>query len=350
MKRNTWMGLTSLGLSVLVAASTFGCGQSEDAAGLRGGEFAGPTDFAGSMSSSGQGSIAAGTLTAGVWDDNRNFDFFTDFLAENANADSLEFTAEEHAAANEGHIVVEGAAATLDISLVVDATGSMGDEMEYIKEEFRAISQTIQARYPDSEQRWSLVVYRDEGDEYVTRVFDFTGDLDEFRSNLQAQAASGGGDYPEASHAALREMNQLTWRTDESTARLAFWVADAPHHTQFNGVMETAVRDAQSAGVAIYPVASSGVDTMTEASMRAAAQLTGGRYIFLTDDSGVGGSHLEPSIPCYFVTKLDDAILRMVDVEMSGTYREPTAEEVIRSAGDPSEGICRLEMDEYKVF
>ena len=50
--------------------------------------------------------------------------------------------------------------------------------------------------------------------------------------------------------------------------------------------------------------------------MRSAAQLTGGRYLFLTDDSGVGGEHKEPNIPCYFVTRLDHAILRMVDIEM----------------------------------
>ncbi len=63
------------------------------------------------------------------------------------------------------------------------------------------------------------------------------------------------------------------------------------------------MRAARSLDVHIYPVASSGVDELTELTMRSAAQLTGGRYLFLTDDSGVGGAHMEPSIPCYFVTK-----------------------------------------------
>jgi hypothetical protein len=95
--------------------------------------------------------------------------------------------------------------------------------------------------------------------------------------------------------------------------------------------------------VHIYPVASSGVDELTELTMRSAAQLTGGRYLFLTNDSGVGGDHKEPSIPCYFVTKLDDAILRMVDIEMSGVYHEPNASEVLRTGGDPQNGACELE-------
>jgi hypothetical protein len=76
--------------------------------------------------------------------------------------------------------------------------------------------------------------------------------------------------------------------------------------------------------------------------MRAAAQLTQGRYLFLTDDSGVGGEHKEPSIPCYFVTRLNDAIVRMVDIEMSGVYREPDASQVIRTGGDPADRACVL--------
>jgi len=44
--------------------------------------------------------------------------------------------------------------------------------------------------------------------------------------------------------------------------------------------------------------------------MRSAAEITGGRYLFLTDDSGVGGPHKTPEIPCYFVTKLARALVR----------------------------------------
>jgi len=92
----------------------------------------------------------------------------------------------------------------------------------------------------------------------------------------------------------------------------------------------------------VYPVASSGVDELTERSMRTVAQLSHGRYAFLTDDSGVGGAHKEPSIPCYFVTHLDDAILRMVDVELTGTYRAPGDAEIVRSVGEPKDGVCTL--------
>ena len=62
----------------------------------------------------------------------------------------------------------------------------------------------------------------------------------------------------------------------------------------------------------------------------------------MTDDSGVGAAHKEPSIPCYFVTKLDDAILRMVDIEMTGVYVEPQEQAIIRTGGDPQDGSCEL--------
>jgi hypothetical protein len=69
----------------------------------------------------------------------------------------------------------------------------------------------------------------------------------------------------------------------------------------------------------------------------------GGRYIFLTNDSGVGGDPKEPSIPCYFVTRLDHAILRMVQIEMRGDYSEPNADEILRTGGNPQNGACELE-------
>ena len=41
--------------------------------------------------------------------------------------------------------------------------------------------------------------------------------------------------------------------------------------------------------------------------MRAMAAATQSRYLFLTDDSGIGNPHAPPAIDCYRVTKLADA-------------------------------------------
>jgi hypothetical protein len=292
----------------------------------------------------GTGQIEAGTLTAGTWDDNLNLERFLGYREElraSGMSGLLDFNPEDHQAAKP--LGTPSAHTKLDLSLVIDTTGSMGDELSYLQTEFLALSTTIQEKYPSAEQRWSLVVYRDVGDDYVARGFDFGTDPEVFRQQLDEQSPGGGGDFPEAPDAAFERMNQLAWRSDPNTAKLAFWVADAPHHDGRAAALKAAIETAQSQGVHIYPVASSGVDELTELTMRSAAQLTGGRYLFLTDDSGVGGVHKEPSIPCYFVTQLDAAILRMVDIEMTGVYREPTAGELVRAGGDPQEGACQLE-------
>ncbi|HSO34826.1 MAG TPA: VWA domain-containing protein, partial [Labilithrix sp.] len=72
-------------------------------------------------------------------------------------------------------------------------------------------------------------------------------------------------------------------------------------------------------------------------------QMTAGRYVFLTSDSGIGNAHAEPHIPCYNVSRLDHAIVRMIQVEMSGHAVEADAKQVVRSVGRPNkEGKCQL--------
>jgi hypothetical protein len=286
----------------------------------------------------------AGVLTAGVWDDNRNFDIFSSFVAsQHMIPGALPFAAEEFAAAHTRAQQANGAKQKLDVALMVDTTGSMGDEISYLQKEFDALSSNIAAKYPGAEQRWSLVLYRDLQDAYVTKTTAFSSDLSAFRSALNQARPDGGGDYPEASERALEDVTQLTWRAEADVAKMLFWITDAPHHTPVKDSVATSIRSLQNANVHVYPVAASGVDDLAELTLRESAQLTGGRYVFLTDDSGVGNPHAEPRIPCYFVTKLNNAVLRMIDVEMTGAYREPTAEEVIRTAGDPKSGKCALQ-------
>ena len=79
----------------------------------------------------------------------------------------------------------------LDLALVIDATGSMGDELNYLKIEIDHIATTVKRLFPNVEQRFALILYRDKGDQYVTRTFDFTTSLANFRSTLARQHADG---------------------------------------------------------------------------------------------------------------------------------------------------------------
>ena len=200
----------------------------------------------------------------------------------------------------------------LEIGLMIDATGSMGDEMSYLQAELRDIIGRVQPLGAPFDVRIAVVYYRDRGDEFVTRVQPFTDDVDATVAFLSGTQAGGGGDFPEEMNAAFRETMQLGW-SEEPAARMLFVVADAPPHEYADATYtyHDALADASRRGIAIFPLASSGIDRPTEYLMRAMAVATGGKYIFLTDHSGIGNPHLTPETD-FTVEPLNDLMVREI--------------------------------------
>lgn len=277
----------------------------------------------------GNGEVAKDVLTVGLWDDNKNFPHFENFLGKNQDSKNY-FTLAEQQAARDA-FATRSAHTALDVAILLDTTGSMGDELAYLQRELANIQQAIGTRSQDV--RYGVVTYRDKGDDYVTHSTPFTADLAASQNAIKQEQAAGGGDIPEAVEEGLAAANQLAWRSDPNVAKVLFWVADAPEHEQDRPKVVAALKAARAAGVHIYPIAASGTSSQAELTMRISAQYTGGRYLFLTDDSGVGASHAEPSIPCYVVQKMSAAMQRVVRVELSGTYEAAAPNDVVRSAG-----------------
>jgi len=227
---------------------------------------------------------------------------------------------------------------SMDLMFVLDTTGSMQDELRYLKSEFKGIISNISENYPGVSIRFGLVVYRDQGDEYVVRAYDFTDSLEVMQQQLDDQKAQGGGDYPEAMDQALETAVNYQWRGG-NTVRLLFLVADAPPHV--NKLQDTLdeVSVARQMGIHIHSLAASGVADTAEYIMRIAACLTNGRYFFLTDDSGIGNPHAEPHIPAYVVTTLDNQLIRVVTSELAGERIEPTENDIIRRVGHLENGV-----------
>lgn len=205
----------------------------------------------------------------------------------------------------------------LDLMLMVDTTGSMSDELTYLQKELENVIQQVAQQNQILSIRVSVNFYRDETDEYVVRSFDFTSDINEAIAQLNAQKTDGGGDYPEAVHKALDNIIQgHQWRND--AVKLCFFVLDAPPHSEseikgINLQMQTSIANMSKQGIRIIPIVSSGVNTETEFLLRSWALMTGGTYTFLTDHSGVGNSHLEPTIGEYKVEKLNDMMVRIIN-------------------------------------
>ncbi|MCW5910656.1 MAG: VWA domain-containing protein [Cyclobacteriaceae bacterium] len=203
----------------------------------------------------------------------------------------------------------------IEVSFVVDATGSMGDELEYLKTELYDVITRSKANNPNSTVSLSSVFYRDIGDEYVTKLSPFTSDVTATIDFIKKQSAAGGGDFPEAVHTALdKAINELQWTTEAKT-KLIFLMLDAPPHYDNEVIanLQLSVMKASLTGIKIIPITASGIDKETEFLMRFMAISTQGTYVFITDDSGIGNEHLKASVGEYEVEYLNDLMVRLID-------------------------------------
>ena len=64
------------------------------------------------------------------------------------------------------------------------------------------------------------------------------------------------------------------------------------------------------------PVAASGIDRSTEYLFRLLAVQTQGKYIFITNDSGIGGDHLSAEVGQHAVETLNQILVRTIRDEI----------------------------------
>lgn len=248
--------------------------------------------------------------------------------------------------------------AAVDVAFVVDATGSMGDEMSYLNSELTDVINRAKEKLSTADLRTAAVFYRDSTDSYVTRHQDFSTSADTTVAYCAKQTHGGGGDHPEAVDAALETaVTELSWREDAVT-RLLFLVLDAPPHQDEAALARlrrmTAVAAAK--GIRIIPVVCSGMTKDGEYLLRSIALATNGTYVFLTDDSGIGGSHLAPTTDAYEVEKLNDLMVRLITSFSETTACDavvrrfaideiaPKAELSFKAFPNPTSGPVRLKL------
>jgi hypothetical protein len=204
----------------------------------------------------------------------------------------------------------------LDLMFVVDTTGSMSDELEYLKVELQDILKEIRkTNKKDLRVRISCNFYRDHGDEYVLRFFPFTENIDTALSQIQAQRADEGGDEEEAVEEALEKARGHDW-SPQARARLLFLVLDAPmhnHEAKLKAMKETLLQTAAQ-GIRIIPVVGSrGKNPTAEFFFRFLAVATGGTYVFLTDHSGIGETHMKPTVGKYEIEFLNKLLIKIIN-------------------------------------
>ncbi|MCX5859127.1 MAG: VWA domain-containing protein [Proteobacteria bacterium] len=243
----------------------------------------------------------------------------------------------------------------LDIAFVFDTTGSMGDEIARLKQTIEVIHFQITQLSSLPDVRFGMVLYRDRGDEYVTRVIPFTSRMEVFKQALDQVRADGGGDEPEEVQAGLKDaLKKLEWRP--SGIRLLFLIGDAPPHLDYGQEYVRAAKDAEIAKAApvaipveytylqamrdaagqaikIVSIGASGLNNEGEYVFRQLSQYTMGIFAFLTygesgEAEGGGGttyvSHHTGSN--WQAENLDAIIVKMVKVELANLTDQPVSE------------------------
>ncbi len=124
----------------------------------------------------------------------------------------------------------------VDVVFAIDATGSMKDDIELLRE--KLVPRLTQELVAFGDVRFGLLLYRDYGDNFWTRglpvkFYDWAKSLDDFLSDLNGFKIVGteGGDVPEAVYEALyASMDFYKWRED--AVKKIILIGDAePHPT-----------------------------------------------------------------------------------------------------------------------
>ncbi len=212
----------------------------------------------------------------------------------------------------------------LDILFILDTTGSMGEEIERLRATIEIIYANASALKPRPLVRFGLVLYKDRGDEYVTRVVPFTEDLGGFQDELDAVYASGGGDRPEDLQAALFDsLNSMDWNANGIRLAFAITDADAQLYDDQDYDYVRAANDARERGIKIYTIGTGGLPLEGEYVLRQIAQLSDARYIFLSygeqgeSEGGAPGSVSHHTGSNYATDKLEAIIIRFIKEEVA---------------------------------
>lgn len=133
---------------------------------------------------------------------------------DNTLEDVLKKIPDEIENAENGHLI-----------FLIDTTSSMAEEFPVFRKQFRSMIKEINQKIKDLSV--GFVLYRDYGENYVTKRIDLSNDYDYFESLLSRIRLTGGQDIPEAVHEAMYEFNNFKYT---SSNRIAYLIGDAPAH------------------------------------------------------------------------------------------------------------------------
>jgi len=139
----------------------------------------------------------------------------------------------------------------LDVTFVVDSTGSMKPVVNWIQRDVRRMlwGFALLSREP----RIGVTFYRDHGDAYVTKIHPMTGNGAALSRAIRTATAAGGGDVPEAVLDALSAaVLKQRWSRSDKALKVIVLVGDAPPHKKDMSKIEKLVKAAAGKGFVFY--------------------------------------------------------------------------------------------------
>jgi hypothetical protein len=209
----------------------------------------------------------------------------------------------------------------LDLVFLVDATGSMGDEISSIQKTIKDISSKIGSLESKPNIRYSLVSYKDRSDNYVVKRYDFTNNINLFQEVLDELSSGGGGDKPEAVNEGLSNaIEKLSWTEQDDSLKLVFLIADAGPKLGYSDDVKypQSMNNAVKKGIKIYPIAASGLEDAGEYVFRQLAQYTMSKFLFITygGDEQTGGT-TPHQVGEFKENNLDSLVVNIVKEELA---------------------------------
>lgn len=177
----------------------------------------------------------------------------------------------------------------VEIVFALDTTGSMQSMIEGAKRKIWSIASLAASAQPKPEIRIGLVAYRDIGDDYVTRFYDLSDDMDTVFEHLASFRADGGGDTPEHVGRALSDaINRSSWTSGQGAVKMIYLVGDAPPHFDYHDGTDinTLARRAKDLGIHVNTIRC-GTDYETASAWKRIANLSVGEYASIDQSGGV---------------------------------------------------------------
>ncbi|HQO10354.1 MAG TPA: CsgG/HfaB family protein [Clostridiales bacterium] len=178
-----------------------------------------------------------------------------------------------------------GTGPKLEVAFVIDTTGSMGDEINVVKSKIISMIDEILQGTPKPIVKFAVVAFKDRGDSYVTRIYDFKSDVNMIKQDINSLTATGGGDFPESVIEALyKAVYELSWsKRDDRIGKLCFLIGDAePQEYRDDFTEKDIIKEALKNSLSISSISCSGNSQRGIKRFQEISNKTNGTFSFLT--------------------------------------------------------------------